>query len=151
MDSDYEFKSNVKRRKRHPQYAQNKKRLHEMLSPFFGPAFMQDNHPFNTVTTATGKVMFRNPVDYEALDKRKWELSLTNNDILMLFRSLSNGSDGITAATLTRKLQGEIDFTAGEILLLAQYSISRVKKFLVFSICSPNNIINQQRKLIKTY
>ena len=119
MDSNYQFVARAKRRPRHPRYAENKKRIREMLSPFYGPAFMQDNVPFGTVTTAAGKVMFRNPVDYDAVDRKKWEMSLTNNDILMLLRSLSGDSDGITAATLSRKLQGETDFTASEILLLA--------------------------------
>ena len=119
MESDYQFVSRAKRRPRHPNYANNRKRIKELLLPTYGPAFMQDNYPFTTVTTATGKVMCRNPVDYDALDKKKWEMSLTNNDILMLLRSLSNGSDGITAATLTRKLQGDMDFSTSEVMLLA--------------------------------
>ena len=120
MNSEYQYVKGVTRRPRHPRYAENRKRIKEMLSSHYGSAFMQENHPFSTVTTAAGKVMFRNPVDCDEINKRKWELSLTNNDILMLFRSLSNDSDGITVATLTRKLQGEMDFTSSEILLLSQ-------------------------------
>lgn len=136
MENNSQFMSRAKRRPRHSAYLQNRKRIKHMLSPTYGPAFMQDNPPFSTVTTATGKVIFRNPVDYDALDRRKWEMSLTNNDILALFRSLSNGSDGITAATLSRKLQGEMDFTASEILLMAQiFDLSPDEIVSIFHLC----------------
>ena len=137
-DNEYEFIPNVKRRPRHKNYMENRKRVKAMLSDTYGPAFMQDNQPFNTETTATGKVVLRNPCDNLTLERKKWELSLTNNDILMLFRSLSNGSDGITAATLNRKLQGEIDFNSSEIFLLSTIlELSPSEILSIFHLC-PN-------------
>lgn len=113
------YKPHVKRRAKHPNYEQNRARVDDMLAPNYGPAFMQEHHHCRMEPTGT-KTIFLNPVDYDFIDRRKWCLSLTNEDILKLMHSLSNGAENITLVTLNRKLKGHVDFTAAEILLLGR-------------------------------
>ena len=113
------YVAHARRRPRHPMYKQNRERVAAMLDPTYGAAFMQDHPHCRSSDTAT-KTVFLNPVDYDLIDYRKWCLSLSNEDILNLMRSLSNGAENITLATLNRKLKGYVDFTTSEILLLGQ-------------------------------
>jgi len=113
------YVAHARRRPKHPAHNQNRERVAAMLDSTFGPAFMQD-HPHCRSAETTTKTIFLNPVDYDFIDYRKWCLSLSNEDILNLMRSLSNGAENITLATLNRKLKGTVDFTASEIMLLAK-------------------------------
>jgi len=110
-------KLTARRRPKHPDYVKNRKRVKLMLDPNFGRAFAQENR-LTARQTAT-KTLFLNPVDTNMLVDKKWSMSITNDDILLLMRNLT-GADVMTAPTLYKKMSGAMEFNAGEILVISQ-------------------------------
>ena len=99
-------------------WQENRERIKELCSLDFGQWFKEANPSLRRSQTATRRDTVYNAANKGFLEARKEELGITNADILMIFDNLVGRV--ITDATLRRKLAGKSDFTATEILVLAQ-------------------------------
>ena len=97
--------------------AENMERIKKLCSQDFGDKFRKRNSSLQYMTSATHRDTVYNAADKDFLERRKKELGVTNNDILMIFSNLVGRV--ITDATLRRKLAGKSDFTATEIMVLS--------------------------------
>lgn len=100
--------------------AANRERLIKMLETDEGRAFRQGNPNFTAESSTSGRVQFLNPANSRVLDQKKLALGFTNNDIIDLMDNLCGQRNCMSIPTFIRKMRGKADFTASEILLLAE-------------------------------
>lgn len=131
-----DFVLHARKRKKHPEYEQHRIRVDQLLDETYGAAFRQD---IRYDPNQTGETVL-NPVDFDRLDRLKWQNSLTNNDLIAIMRNLSDRNINMTAPTLIKKFQGKNSFSAEEILIMAEiFSLSDEDILDIFNLRPPRH------------